>query len=95
VFVWMLDGRPEVIGSIFTYRLLNDTPQHEYHSLAAAIDCPNFAAARVGAQGRGRRVSSSRTPEPAATARIEALQISPPPSLGADEDLKDRSRTCG
>jgi hypothetical protein len=35
VFVWTLDGRPQMIGTIFTY-LLNDkiNRKHEYHSLA-------------------------------------------------------------
>jgi hypothetical protein len=34
-FVWTLGGRPEMIGTIFTYRL-NDkiNRKHEYHSLA-------------------------------------------------------------
>jgi hypothetical protein len=36
VFVWMLDGRPQVIGSVFTYRLPKVIRRkHEYHSLAA------------------------------------------------------------
>lgn len=36
VFVWLLDGRPQVIGSVFTYRLPNVIRRkHEYHSLAA------------------------------------------------------------
>src|SRR5262245_48899112 len=35
VFVWTLDGRPEVIGSVFTYRLPKAIRRkHEYHSLA-------------------------------------------------------------
>src|SRR5260370_39038230 len=35
VFVWLLDGRPEVIGSGFTYRFRDAIrPKHRYHSMA-------------------------------------------------------------
>ena len=50
VFVWMLDGRPEVIGSVFTYRhgdLIHR--KHEYHSLAAGPLTAEFRGERVWA----------------------------------------------
>src|SRR5581483_3887311 len=35
VFIWLKDGRPEVIGSIFTYKITNVRTKHEFQSLAA------------------------------------------------------------
>jgi len=50
VFVWMLDGRPEVIASIFTYRLPTAIHRkHEYHSLAAGPLTAEFHGQRVWA----------------------------------------------
>ncbi|MBI3865949.1 MAG: hypothetical protein HY290_29080 [Planctomycetia bacterium] len=50
VFVWMLDGRPEVIGSVFTYRLGNVIHRkHEFHSLAAGPLTAEFEGKRVWA----------------------------------------------
>jgi hypothetical protein len=78
VFVWLLDGRPEVIGAIFTYRLGKFIHRkHEYHSLALGP---------LAAQYRGRRVWAPRiagvafqrvpdAPAPAATARLRLSQM--------------------
>ncbi|HLJ10391.1 MAG TPA: hypothetical protein VKU82_04345 [Planctomycetaceae bacterium] len=78
VFVWMLDGRPEVIGSVFTYRLPNAIRRkHEYHSLAAGP---------LTAEYRGARVWSPKTagvtfrpipdaPAPAETPRLRLTQM--------------------
>ena len=50
VFVWMLDGRPEVIGSVFTYRLPTAIRRkHEYHSLAAGPLTAEYRGQRVWA----------------------------------------------
>src|SRR5437588_2197570 len=50
VFVWLLDGRPEVIGSVFTYRLPNVIRRkHEYHSLAAGPLTAEYRGQRVWA----------------------------------------------
>ena len=50
VFVWMLDGRPEVIGSVFTYRLPTVIRRkHEYHSLAAGPLRAEYRGQRVWA----------------------------------------------
>jgi hypothetical protein len=78
LFVWTLDGRPEMIGTIFTYRL-NDNirRKHEYHSLATGP---------LAAEFRGQRVWTPRTagvtfqpltsaPRPAATARQRLSQM--------------------
>ena len=50
VFVWMLDGRPEVIGSVFTYRLPTAIRRkHEYHSLAAGPLTADYQGRRAWA----------------------------------------------
>lgn len=77
-FVWMLDGRPEVIGGVFTFRRGGFIHRkHQYHSLAA---CP------LTAEFRGERVWAPKSagvtfrpvpeaPEPAATARQRLTQM--------------------
>jgi hypothetical protein len=49
-FVWTLGGRPEMIGTIFTYRL-NDkiNRKHEYHSLATEPLAAEFRGKEVWA----------------------------------------------
>jgi hypothetical protein len=50
VFVWLLDGRPQVIGSIFTYRYADVMRRkHEYHSLAAGPLTAAYGGRRVWA----------------------------------------------
>lgn len=50
VFVWLLEGRPQVIGSVFTYRLPKVIRRkHEYHSLAAGPMTAIYHGARVWA----------------------------------------------
>ena len=50
IFVWMLDGRPQVIGSVFTYRMPNVIRRkHEYHSLAAGPLTANYRGQQVWA----------------------------------------------
>jgi len=78
VFVWLLDGRPEVIGSVFTYRYKdNIRRKHEYHSLAAGP---------LTAEYRGERVWAPKAagitfqpvpdaPEPGATSRARLTQM--------------------
>lgn len=78
LFVWTLGGRPEMIGTIFTYRL-NDkiNRKHEYHSLATG---------QLTAEFRGKEVWAPKTagvkfellpgaPAPAATARQRLTQM--------------------
>lgn len=50
VFVWLLDGRPQAIGSVFTYRLPDVIRRkHEYHSLAAGPLTAVYRGQRVWA----------------------------------------------
>lgn len=50
VFVWLLDGRPQVVGSVFTYRLPKVIRRkHEYHSLAAGPLTATYLGQRVWA----------------------------------------------
>jgi hypothetical protein len=78
VFVWLLDGRPEVIGSVFTYRLPTAIRRkHEFHSLSAGP---------LTAEYRGQRVWAPKTagvayqpipgvPEPAGSPRQRMTQM--------------------
>lgn len=50
VFVWLLDGRPQVVGSVFTYRLpMVIRRKHEYHSLASGPLTATYHDQRVWA----------------------------------------------
>lgn len=50
VFVWLLQGRPQVIGSVFTYRFGDIIRRkHEYHSLASAPLTATYGGQRVWA----------------------------------------------
>lgn len=42
VFVWLKDGRPEVIGTIFTYKLQTVRRKHELHSLSESAFVAEF-----------------------------------------------------
>jgi hypothetical protein len=49
-FVWTLGGRPEMIGTIFTYRFSNKiSRKHEYHSLATEPLTAEFRGKEVWA----------------------------------------------
>lgn len=53
VFVWLSDGRPQVIGSVFTYRFgAIIRRKHEYHSLAAGPLTATYDGRRVWAPRR-------------------------------------------
>ncbi|HEX5103103.1 MAG TPA: hypothetical protein VFV87_04800 [Pirellulaceae bacterium] len=77
-FIWTLDGRPEMIGTVFTY-LYNDkiNRKHEYHSLATEP---------LAAEFRGKEVWSPKAagvkfapvagaPLPAGSSRLRLTQI--------------------
>lgn len=78
VFVWTLDGRPQIIGTIFTYRL-NDkiNRKHEYHSLALepltaklndkAVWTPNSAGIKLQ--------PLPKAPAPAGSGRLRLTQM--------------------
>jgi hypothetical protein len=75
LFVWTLDGRPEVIGTIFTYRYKDVIRRkHEYHSLATGPLVADF---------RGQRVWAPRT----AGIKLQPLPSAPPPAPAARERL--------
>jgi hypothetical protein len=77
-FVWTLGGRPEMIGTIFTYRLGNKiSRKHEYHSLATEP---------LGAEFRGKQVWTpsaagvkfapiTGAPAPAGSSRLRLTQM--------------------
>jgi hypothetical protein len=78
VFVWTLDGRPEVIGSVFTYRRKdNIRRKHEYHSLAAGPLTADYQGERVWApQAAGVSFQAvPDAPEPAPTPRARLTQM--------------------
>ena len=78
VFVWMLDGRPEVIASVFTYRLPKAIRRkHEYHSLAAGPLTAEYQGQRVWAPTVAGVTFQPvpDAPEPAATPRLRMSQM--------------------
>lgn len=68
LFIWLLDGRPEVVGTVFTYRF-NDgiRRKHEYHPLASVP---------LTAEYQGRQVWAPRT----AGVRFQPVEGAPPPA---------------
>lgn len=78
VFVWMLDGRPEVIGTVFTYRIGNNIRRkHEFHTLASGPLTADYQGNRVWApKSEGvtfRPIPDA--PEPAGSARLRLTQM--------------------
>ena len=78
IFVWTLDGRPEVIASVFTYRF-KDTirRKHEYHSLAFGPLTAEYQGQRVWAPtSAGVNFQPvPDAPEPAANLRLRLTQM--------------------
>jgi hypothetical protein len=78
VFVWTLDGRPEVIGSVFTFRKGNLIHRkHEYQSLAAGPLAAELRSQRVWAP-RAAGVAFqpvADAPAPGANARLRLSQM--------------------
>jgi hypothetical protein len=78
VFVWMLDGRPEVIGSVFTYRLPKAIHRkHEYHTLAAGPLAAEYRGERVWAPTSAGVAFQPvpDAPDPAETPRLRLSQM--------------------
>jgi hypothetical protein len=79
VFVWTLNGRPQVIGSVFTYRLPNVIRRkHEYHSLASGPLTAIYGGQRVWAP-RTAGVTWQAVPDappvpPTARARLSQMK---------------------
>jgi hypothetical protein len=78
LFIWMLGGRPEMIGTIFTYRL-NDkiNRKHEYHSLALEPLTAEFRGKEVWApKAAGVKFAPvDGAPAPAGSARVRLTQM--------------------
>lgn len=80
VFLWVSEGRPEAVGTIFTYRVPDTkrTIQHEVHSLALTpIDAtwrgkPMWRADRPGVEFRA--VPEAPAPAPSGPARLRQMQ---------------------
>ena len=78
VFVWTLGGRPEMIGTIFTYRLNEKiNRKHEYHSLATEPLSAEFRGKTVWAPKKAGLSFApiEDAPAPAATARLRLTQM--------------------
>jgi hypothetical protein len=77
-FVWTLGGRPEMIGTIFTYRFNNKiNRKHEYHSLATERLSAEFRGKEVWApQAAGVKFAPvNGAPAPAGSARLRLTQM--------------------
>ena len=79
VFLWLADGRPEAVVSIFTYRVAGGdrTLQHEVHSLAqAGLDASWRGRPMWRADGPGvafKTVPDAPSPAAAAPARMRQM----------------------
>lgn len=77
-FVWTLDGRPEMIGTIFTY-LYNDkvNRKHEYHSLATEPLTAGFRDKEVWAPNSAgvKFAPVAGAPPPAGNSRLRLTQM--------------------
>ncbi len=78
VFVWTLGGRPEMIGTIFTYRYKEKiNRKHEYHSLATEPLSAEFRGKEVWAPNKAGLTFApiDDAPAPAASARLRLTQM--------------------
>jgi hypothetical protein len=78
VFVWTLGGRPEMIGTIFTYRFQEKiNRKHEYHSLATEPLSAEFRGKEVWAPKKAGLSFApiEGAPAPAASARLRLTQM--------------------
>lgn len=77
VFVWLKDGRPEVIGSIFTYKIQTVRRKHEFHSLSTSPLTAEFKG-KVAWKPRQAGVQFQQFPDapvPADNARLRLVQM--------------------
>jgi hypothetical protein len=78
VFVWTLGGRPELIGTIFTYRYNEKiNRKHEFHSLATEPLSAEFRGKEVWAPKKAGLTFAplEDAPSPAASARLRLAQM--------------------
>lgn len=77
-FVWTLGGRPEMIGTIFTYRYNEKiNRKHEYHSLATETLSAEFRGKEVWAPAAAgvKFAPVPGAPPPAGSARLRLTQM--------------------
>lgn len=77
VFLWISEGRPQVIGSVFTYKLKEIRTKHEFQSLATVPLTARFAgqiAWRAPSAGV-KFLPVPGAPRPARSARLRTIQL--------------------
>ncbi|MCI0684868.1 MAG: hypothetical protein L0Y71_22450, partial [Gemmataceae bacterium] len=87
VFVWLKDGRPEVIGSIFTYKITNVRTKHEFQSLAASPLSARYEG-KVVWKPRAAGVTFRPVPDAPAPAENERLRLVQMRALARDFDAR-------
>jgi hypothetical protein len=87
VFVWLKDGRPEVVGSIFTYKLTNVRTKHEFQSLAAGPLSARYEG-RVVWKPRAAGVTFRPVPEAPTPAESDRLRLVQMKALARDFDAR-------
>jgi hypothetical protein len=78
VFVWTLGGRPEMIGTVFTYRFSGKiNRKHEFHSLATEPLSAEFRGKEVWAPKKSGLTFApiDDAPAPAANSRLRLTQM--------------------
>ncbi len=77
VFLWLKDGRPEVIGGMFTYKLQKVFKKHEFHSLATVPLSGTFRGIQAWkAPTAGLKFAAvPGAPVPAANPRLRLIQL--------------------
>jgi hypothetical protein len=76
VFLWLNNGRPEVIGSLFTYKLNAVRTKHEFHSLATVPLTARYQTreAWLPPTGGVKFVAIPGAPVPADSSRLRTIQ---------------------
>jgi hypothetical protein len=77
VFLWTIDGRPAVIGSLYKWFTPHTHMSHEFHSLAETPLAAKYGGAEVWRtrEGGARFAPLKGAPPPAATAPQRLLQM--------------------
>lgn len=94
VFLWLKDGRPEVIGSMFTYKLKKVNKKHEFHSLATVPLSATFRGIQAWkAPTAGVKFATvPDAPLPAANGRLRLIQLK---SLARDFSASIETQSSG
>lgn len=87
VFIWVKDGRPEVIGSIFTYKLTAVRTKHEFQSLSAVPLSAKFQG-QVAWKPREAGVTFRPIPDAPAPSPSERLRTVQLKALAREFDAK-------